>query len=128
MGVEALSALLHLFNQIHAEHVMPSFWLEAEITSIPKPHDPSSSRPISLIKVFSKVMDHMAKARPFHRRVFGYFSRVGTSEAIATTISDISDVLFNNKQSAAIIIFLDHTKAFESLRGGHSRTTPQQRY
>ncbi len=92
---------------------------QAEIITIPKPQDPTSSRPISLLKVMSKVMEQMAKARikkavgSLYPGIFGYINSVGTTEAIATSISEISEVC-KMKNMAAIVVFLDLTRAFET--------------
>ncbi len=72
-----------------------------------------------LSPVMSKVLEWMAKARikkavgPWHPGIFGYTNKVSTTEAIATTISEISEVC-KMKNVAAIVVFLDLTWAFET--------------
>ncbi len=119
MGTAASAALLDLVNNIYSTHRLPSIWKRAEIVPIPKPHDPQGVCSISLLKVTSKVMERMAKPRFKHAIgdilscIFGFTDKVGTREALATTISEVSSAI-RDCNMAVIVVFLDLHKAFKT--------------
>ncbi len=112
-------AVLDLINQVYKIGRIPEKSRMAEITPIPKANRPNSSRPISLLEVISKLKERMVKPRLKHKVgdlsevILGYTDRVGTSEVLPTTISEISEVIKQKGQTAAIIVFLNLAKAFE---------------
>ncbi len=120
MGPVASLTVLDLCNAIHTKQTYPEVWKEAEITPIPKSPDSAATRPISLLKVLSKLMERLARRRiqcvigPPSERIFGYTNRVGTTDAIGTTIAEISSNIHQHNTRATIVVFLDLTRAFES--------------
>ncbi len=104
MGTSAFGTLLDLINNIYSTCRLPSEWKMAEIVSIPKPHDLQGVHPISLIKVTSKVQNS---------HIFGFTNKVGTREALATTISKILSAL-RDRNMAVIVVFLDLNKTFKT--------------
>ncbi len=90
-------AVLDLINQVYKIGRIPEKSRMAEITPIPKANRPNSSRPISLLEVISKLKERMVKPRLKHKVgdlsevILGYTDRVGPSEVLPTTISEISE-------------------------------------
>ena len=65
-GEELLGALVRLYNMCLDEGCFPSMWKIASIVPIPKtarPSSPSQLRPISLLPILGKVLEHLIKGR-----------------------------------------------------------------
>ncbi|XP_064116561.1 uncharacterized protein LOC135222403 [Macrobrachium nipponense] len=79
---------------------------------IPKPKEPNSYRPISLISCTEKTAERMVlnrllwKTGPLHHRLYAYEEGIGTQECLADVMATI-----NNKK--AIVVFLDLEKGYE---------------
>ena len=117
MGVGATLGTLNLINHIYSSHKVPSSWLQSDYIPLPKPHDPTSMRPIALLKFHSKLMEYMAKPRleailgPNPCDIYGYTEFVGSIDAVATIMLDISEGL--SVGLCGILLVADVTKAFE---------------
>ncbi len=86
----------------------------AEIVPIPKPHDLQGVCPISLLKVMERMANPRLKyaISDIPSCIFGFTDKVGTREALATTISEVSSAL-RDRIMAVIVVFLDLNKAFK---------------
>lgn len=106
------TALLKLFNASWEEKRLPLEWKKANIIPIPKPKEPGSFRPISLLSCISKTMERMVLNRlkwacgELHPSVFAYRKGSGTSECLATFLSHVGG-------NRSIAVFIDLEKAFE---------------
>lgn len=111
-GEAGHKALLQLFNTSLEESRLPLRWKTANIVPIPKPKDPGSFRPISLLSCVSKTMEKIVLNRlqwvtgPLHPSVYAYTKGTGTAECLSTLLAKVS----NGKSTA---VFLDLEKAFE---------------
>ena len=111
-GEAGHEALLKLFNASLEECRLPARWKTANIVPIPKPKDPGSFRPISLLSCVSKTMERIVQNRlqwvtgPLHPAVYAYTKGTGTAECLSTLLAKVS----NGKSTA---VFLDLEKAFE---------------
>ena len=111
-GPQGELAFLNLINHTWTLNVRPTKWNQADIQPIPKPKDPTNSRPISLLSCISKTAEKMVlnrlkwKVGPLNTNLFAYTEGVGTTENIVSILSTI-----NNKP--ALVIFIDLEKAFE---------------
>ena len=112
MGEDGKKAYLHLANFTLKKHIKPKSWQSQDIQPTPKPNDPNSFRPISLMSCLLKTAERMVlkrlqwKTGPLHPRQFAFTEGVGTTECII-------DVLTYINNGASIAVFLDLEKAFE---------------
>ncbi len=110
--------ILYVINQSWDEKKLPDPWKKANITAIPKPAQ-DAFRPISLLSCICKIMESMvlqrinSSVRPFHPNLLGFRKGVGTEDAIASLISQISSVKNSKSKRHATAVFLDLEKAFE---------------
>ena len=110
--------ILHVINQSWDEKALPESWKKANITAIPKPAQ-DAFRPISLLSCICKIMESMvlqritSSVRPFHPNLLGFRKGVGTEDAIASLISQISSAKNSKSKRNATAVFLDLEKAFE---------------
>ena len=115
-GEAGHKALLQLFNSSLEERRLPVRWKSANIVPIPKPKDPGSFRPISLLSCVSKTMEKIILHRlqwvtgPLHPSVYAYTKGTGTAECLSTLLAKVS----SGKSTA---VFLDLEKAFELANG-----------
>ena len=97
---------------------LPKTWKDANMAAIPKPAQ-DAFRPISLLSCVNKIIEKMVlhrinwAARPFHQNLLGFRQGVGTEDAIATVISQISSVKNSGARRKVTAVFLDLEKAFE---------------
>ena len=117
-GLAGEAALLGLINCSWLSGRLPAAWKEADIQPIPKPKDPTKSRPISLMSCTAKTAERMVLNRllwrlgSLHPHVFGFTRGVGTADSIMALLSQV-----NNRP--AVAVFLDLEKAFE-LASAHA--------
>ena len=110
--------MLGLVNASWDAMKLPGAWKDANMAAIPKPFQ-DAFRPISLLACLNKVMEVMVlrrinwASRPFHPHLLGFRRGVGTEDAIATVISQISRVKKSKSRAKATAVFLDLEKAFE---------------
>ena len=112
MGKAGENVCLHLINKTYIDRTRPQTWNCADIQPIPKPKEPGSFRPISLLSCVEKTAEKMVLNRlkhqlgPLHARLYAFQEKVGTTECIADFLSCI-----NGKP--AVVVFIDLEKAFE---------------
>ena len=125
-GAEALaSPLTPLMNRTINEGTIPSEWKHAVITPVHKAGsktDPSNFRPISVLPVFSKILE-----RAVHRMVYNYLpdqkllcslqSGFRPLHSTSTCLTHMTNTLLENigKGLLAGLVFLDLSKAFDTL-------------
>ena len=103
---------LKLINKTHTERVRPRTWNQQDTQPIPKPNEPNSYRPISLLSCIEKTAERMVlkrliyKTGPLHPQLYAYREGVGTTECI----TDVLNCINNGKATA---VFIDFEKAFE---------------
>ena len=117
--------LLHIFNKSFEEGVFPQKLKLAIITPIYKKEAENvftNYRPISVLPVFSKVLEKLMHSRitSFINRLeilytnqFGFREKRSTNLAILTFTEKIRKALDNGE--FAISLFLDFSKAFDKL-------------
>jgi hypothetical protein len=123
---ETLSNILeHIFNKIIQESNIPNTFKCAIVTPIHKGGDKTSInnyRPISLLNIFSKIFERAIKTRLLSyleendilpKSQFGFRERLGTEDALTELSMDIYSNL--NKKNKTLGIFLDLSKAFDSI-------------
>ena len=118
-------ALCYIFNLSLTSGIFPSALKIAKVIPIYKKGSHSelgNYRPISLLKIFSKVFEHIVAARVssffvkynlFYDYQFGFRSKHSTNLALLNTVDDILSSLDKNNYVAGI--FLDLSKAFDSI-------------
>ena len=112
MGESGEKAYLLLLNTTWSQHQRPQVWNQQDTQPIPKPKEPNSYRPISLLSCLEKTAEKMVLARlqhkigPLHPNLYAFREGTGTTECITDVLSCI-----NNQP--ALVVFLDLEKAFE---------------
>ncbi|XP_076030865.1 uncharacterized protein LOC143019049 [Oratosquilla oratoria] len=112
------SYILEIINHSWKEMRLPKTWKDANMAAVPKPAQ-DAFRPISLLSCINKIMETIMlnrinwAARPFHKNLLGFRQGVGTEDAIATVISQISSVKNSGAKRKVTAVFLDLEKAFE---------------
>jgi len=118
--------LLHIYNAILRTGFFPSNWKLSKIIMIPKPgKDPSqvsSYRPISLLCIFSKLLEKLlchqllpiiAQKRVIPNHQFGFRARHNTIEQVHRIVREIKDTFERKHYCSAV--FLDVTQAFDRV-------------
>ncbi len=111
--------IVELFNKILRVGHLPDEWKMAKIVAIPKPGQPDAYRPISLLPVISKLFERVILkrlqfiCRPLHQNTMGFKKKQGTTDAIATFISDLTHNKPKGNKMEAIAVYIDLEKAFE---------------
>ena len=117
--------LSDLFNQCMTNGVFPDSYKIGRIVPILKKGDPkivSNYRPISILPVFSKILEkiihkrlvmHLAVNNVLSPSQFGFRSGMSTVDAIVRLTECLYDAL-NNYQSS-ISVFIDYSKAFDTV-------------
>ncbi|XP_064083918.1 uncharacterized protein LOC135199693 [Macrobrachium nipponense] len=112
MGTAAKTVHLHIINRTYTESSRPTQWNQQNTQPIPKPKEPNSYRPISLISCTEKTAERMVlnrllwKTGPLHHRLYAYKEGICTQECLADVMSTINE-------RKAIVVFLDLEKAYE---------------
>ena len=105
-------ALLSLYNLFLQTGALPSEWKVAIIQPIPKPKDPTTMRPISLLSCPAKILERMVLARlkwqsgSFHPSLFAYQSHRSTTTCLMTLLDAL-------RSRSELVVFLDLEKAVE---------------
>lgn len=111
-GSKGESTILHLINLSWSESRIPQAWKTAVIQPIPKPKDPGSLRPISLLSCLGKTAERMALHRlqwrtaDLHPSLFAYLPQRGATDCVVTLLTHM-------RRGRGIAVFLDLEKAFE---------------
>ena len=105
--------ILQLLNRCFEIEKLVASWKDADIAPIPK--STTEHRPISLLTCISKLLERIILNRllyrmtPFERNLYGYQKGVGTQDALATLMHQIT----RKPKEKTYCIFLDIEKAFE---------------
>lgn len=117
--------LCHIFQQSLSSGVVPQDWKIGKIIPVPKKGSSSSChnyRPISLISVCSKLMEHiiyshivnfLTSANFFNPNQHGFQKGMSCETQLALFVNDISSHLDQNIPIDAL--FLDFQKAFDKV-------------
>ena len=112
-------------NRTISEGSIPSEWKHAVVTPVYKSDpktDPANYRPISVIPVFSKILE-----RAVHRMVYTYLqqhnllsvyqSGFHSLHSTSTCLADVTNTLLKNIDDGQLtgLVFLDLKKAFDTL-------------
>src|SRR6266516_5996319 len=118
-------ALCYVFNLSLSSGIFPSALKIAKVIPIYKKGSHAelgNYRPISLLKIFSKIFEHIVAARVssffvkynlLYNDQFGFRSKHSTNLALLNTVADILRSLVKINYVAGI--FLDLSKAFDSI-------------
>ena len=114
-----------IYNKSLNEGIFPDLLKLAKVKPLYKSDDPSicdNYRPISLLPVFSKVIEkivycrlcsHMEDNDILYSKQFGFRKRHGTSDAITNFVSNLYDAL--EKDFMICSVFIDLKKAFDTV-------------
>ena len=123
---KAIRLMTIIYNAILRIQYYPKLWKLAQIIMLPKPgkdpHQAASYRPISLLPVFSKILEKIIYARlkpiiekekliPDHQ--FGFRNKHSTIEQMHRLINEIILALENKQYCTAL--FMDIEKAFDKI-------------
>ena len=107
---------------------LPTDWKSSLVVPIPKKgdlSDPSNYRPISLLPVLSKVLeheqllyDHLLEYAPISTKQWGFLPGRSTTDAVLTVTHDWHQTLDSGLEVCAI--FFDLQKAFDSVASSFS--------
>ena len=104
----ALSTILHIFNDIWATGVFPESWRLATIIPIPKPGkdhaEPSNYRPIALTSCLCKTLERMINK--------GFRSGRSTNDHLIRLETFIRDAFVNREH--VVSVFFDLEKAYDT--------------
>ena len=117
--------ILHLYNQSLEQFKFPSAWKTSIVVPIPKVNTPkfaSDFRPISLIPLPGKILEHMISHRLktyiSHNNILtpnqhGFRKDHSTITSVTTLLNDIYNNM--NKHKDTYLIYLDLKKAFDTV-------------
>ena len=117
--------LAHIFNLSLMHGVFPELLKKANVIALPKAGsstDPSDYRGISLLSVFSKILEKLANSqlqkylfdsKILHTSQYGFIKGKSTELAIHELLLNINDSLDDGQH--ALAIFLDVAKAFDTV-------------
>jgi hypothetical protein len=117
--------LTHIVNLLISQGVVPSELKKAIIHPIFKKDDPrklTNYRPISILPLFSKVIEKVMYKRIYHfltqRNLlydyqFGFRQKYNTNLALIQIVDKLMQTL--SKNESAIGVFLDFSKAFDTI-------------
>lgn len=124
---EVAGPLAHIFNLSVSQGIVPADMKIAKVIPIYKSGDPkniSNYRPISLLPAFSKILEKIVHDRlmsfleskeVLYKHQYGYRRGFSTMQPVLHLLRDIScssDISYRN---LTLAIFLDLSKAFDSL-------------
>lgn len=121
---QAIKLIMYIFNAILTLGHFPSLWKMARVVMVLKPgknaHDVSSYRPISILSVFSKLIEriilhrmqeYMETVIPDHQ--FGFRSGHGTTEQCHRVVEYIKEAY--EKKEYCSGVFIDVSQAFDKV-------------
>ena len=120
------SSLTKLFNTSLAEGTLPAEWKLARVVPVPKSDAQkkivSGYRPISILPVISKILehhvsgiilDHICDAYPISDQQWGFMHHRSSTSALISVIHDWLYALDNGHE--VCVVFFDVQKAFDSV-------------
>ncbi|KAJ0176374.1 hypothetical protein K1T71_007553 [Dendrolimus kikuchii] len=122
---EILSPLCHIFNVSLATGIFPSYWKQANLIPIYKnglKNTPENYRPISLLPIFSKILEKIVNSRLskymetfniISNIQFGFRQNKSTEDAVELLSRRVVENLDMGRKT--IGVFLDLAKAFDTV-------------
>lgn len=120
-----ITPLTHVLNLSIGSGTFPSNWKRSMVVPIYKSGDkktPENYRPISLLGIFSKILEKIVNKRLqkyleqnslLSPRQFGFRHKMSTEDAVNTLVESVADHLEGNRK--CIGAFLDLAKAFDTV-------------
>ncbi|XP_063871050.1 uncharacterized protein LOC135106207 [Scylla paramamosain] len=110
-GEPAYEELLRVINASYDAGKLPTSWKQANIVPIPKPNDPGSHRPISLLCCLRRTAEMMMSRLQWavgapHQQFYAFTPDKGTRDCLTEMLTTISD-------RKTTVTFIDLEKAFE---------------
>ena len=117
--------LAHIFNQSICSGIFPDRLKYAKVIPIHKkgpPTNPSNYRPISLLSVFSKILEklmykrlyaYLEKLNFFYPLQFGFRKKHSTGHALISMTEEIRNTIDNGNYGCGV--FIDLKKAFDTV-------------
>ena len=117
--------LAHIFNQSICSGIFPDRLKYAKVIPIHKkgpPTNPSNYRPISLLSVFSKILEklmykrlyaYLEKLNFFYPLQFGFREKHSTGHALISMTEEIRNTIDNGNYGCGV--FIDLKKAFDTV-------------
>ena len=122
-GPIAKAHILHMYNKSYRIRKLPKKWKTAQQIPLPKPHDKTQFRPISLLTTMSKNLERIIHDRliaktqnKFHPNLIGFRNKRGTTDGLATLAAHASQTIFGDNYTVGrkcFAVFVDLEKAFE---------------
>lgn len=122
---QLLPVLTNLINGILETGIYPDELKESIVTQVHKKgdmHDPGNKRPLSVITVFSKILEKIIKTRivdfvdgtfRFDKHQFGFQEKSSTQIATTEMMEYITDNL--DRQNYVLATYIDLQKAFDTV-------------
>lgn len=122
---EIANPLTHVLNLSISSGSFPANWKKAMVVPIHKSGSkkcPENYRPISLLNIFSKILEKIVNNRLqsylednnlLSNRQFGFRPKKSTEDAVVTLVEFVADRLDRNEK--CIGVFLDLAKAFDTV-------------
>lgn len=115
--------ILNLINSVLMTSIFPSAWKTARVVPIPKSDkisSPDDLRPISLLPVLSKVVEHIMKEQMLshvNNTIFKYQYAFRKGHNTTSLLLQLTDAIRHNINSlnVSVLVSLDLTKAFNSI-------------
>ena len=120
-----ITPFTYILNLSISSGSFPNVWKKAQVTPIPKdgsPFDINNYRPISLLPIPSKILEHLIHGQvekyldniKFYTEAQGGFRKEHSTTA--TTTEFLDDIYYNiNIQKLTRAVFVDFRKAFDSI-------------
>lgn len=115
--------IVHLINSVLTTSTFPTAWKTARVVPIPKTtvvNRPDDLRPISILPVLSKVLEHILKDQissfaqeKISNNQYAYRKHHSTTSLLLHLTDSVRNNMNQNKQ--CVLVSLDLTKAFNSV-------------
>lgn len=113
----------HLFNFILTTSIFPAAWKTARVVPIPKStiiNGPDDLRPISILPVLSKVLEHILKEQivlQCNDKIVNCQYAFRKNHSTTSLLLHLTDSIRNNlnQNKLSVLLSLDLTKAFNSI-------------
>ena len=124
---EVAAPLTHIFNQSFLLGVVPDQMKIAKIVPVFKAGNKkilNNYRPISILPAFSKILEKLASIRLInflesqdilYKHQYGFRQHYSTIHPILHLLNDISNANDNKSKDITLAIFLDMSKAFDTI-------------
>lgn len=122
---EVKDPLFYIFNKAFEQSIFPDSLKVTKVTPVYKSGDaalPSNYRPISVLPVFSKILERIMYNRIYsffsdnnllYSKQFGFQRHTSTEHAIIQLVTDITNAF--SKKEFTLGVFIDLSKAFDTV-------------